>query len=257
MRETVECHARLAALLRAPTVFRLLNDGGRSVGPQQFGVCEHGGGEGDPSSVDRDLSVALATIQRASPGGVTPLVGHINEIRDNVRALEPQLRRDGTKVATVLVGFDGTHYEGEITKGLKEVIGVYSAIFQERADINAALHTHSPYLTAHAIAHKSFEISYWSVAKRAGVETIPLGDWAPRYAPEPIVKSLREHPAAPAVLLRNRGLFTWGSKGLIEVAKLLNSLEEAAEIGVYAKLLGGAQSLPQGALDSFLAQRKG
>lgn len=159
--------------------------------------------------------------------------------------------------ATVLVGFDGTHYEGEITKGLKEVIGVYSAIFQERADINAALHTHSPYLTAHAIAHKSFEISYWSVAKRAGVETIPLGDWAPRYAPEPIVKSLREHPAAPAVLLRNRGLFTWGSKGLIEVAKLLNSLEEAAEIGVYAKLLGGAQSLPQGALDSFLAQRKG
>ncbi len=159
--------------------------------------------------------------------------------------------------AAVLVGFDGTHYEGEINKGLKEVIGVYSAIFSERPDINAALHTHSPYLTAHAIAHKSFEISYWSVAKRAGVEVIPLGDWAPRYAPEPIVKSLREHPNAPAVLLRNRGLFTWGKSGLLEVAKLLNSLEEAAEIGVYAKLLGGAQSLPQGALDTFLQAKKG
>ncbi len=159
--------------------------------------------------------------------------------------------------AAVLVGFDGTHYEGEINKGLREVIGVYSAIFRERADINAALHTHSPYLLAHAIAHKPFEINYWSVAKRAGVETIPLGDWAPRYAPEPIVKSLREHPAAPAVLLRNRGLFTWGTQGLIEVAKLLNSLEEAAEIGVYAKLLGGAQSLPTGALDTFLSSRKG
>lgn len=159
--------------------------------------------------------------------------------------------------AAVLVGFDGTHYEGEINKGLKEVIGVYSAIFSERPDINAALHTHSPYLTAHAIAHKSFEISYWSVAKRAGVEVIPLGDWAPRYAPEPIVKSLREHPNAPAVLLRNRGLFTWGKNGLLEVAKLLNSLEEAAEIGVYAKLLGGAQSLPEGALDTFLQGKKG
>ena len=159
--------------------------------------------------------------------------------------------------AAVLVGFDGTHYEGEINKGLKEVIGVYSSIFSERPDINAALHTHSPYLTAHAIAHKSFEISYWSVAKRAGVEVIPLGDWAPRYAPEPIVKSLREHPNAPAVLLRNRGLFTWGKNGLLEVAKLLNSLEEAAEIGVYAKLLGGAQSLPQGALDTFLQAKKG
>ena len=159
--------------------------------------------------------------------------------------------------AAVLVGFDGTHYEGEINKGLKEVIGVYSAIFSERPDINAALHTHSPYLTAHAIAHKSFEISYWSVAKRAGVEVIPLGDWAPRYSPEPVIKSLREHPAAPAVLLRNRGLFTWGKEGLLEVAKLLNSLEEAAEIGVYAKLLGGAQSLPEGALETFLQKKNG
>ncbi|XVJ70404.1 MAG: class II aldolase/adducin family protein [Rhizobacter sp.] len=159
--------------------------------------------------------------------------------------------------AAVVVGFDGTLYEGEINKGLKEVISVYASIFRERPDINAALHTHSPYLTAHAIAHKPFEISYWSVAKRAGVETIPLGDWAPRYAPEPIIKSLREHPAAPAVLLRNRGLFTWGTTGLLDVARLLNSLEEAAEIGVYAKILGGAQPLPPGALDTFLANRKG
>jgi L-ribulose-5-phosphate 4-epimerase len=159
--------------------------------------------------------------------------------------------------ATVLVGFDGTHYEGEINKGLREVIGVYSAIFQARPDLNAALHTHSPYLTAHAIAHRPFEICYWSVAKRAGVETIPLGDWAPRYSPDPVVKSLQQNPQAPAVLLRNRGLFTWGGQGLIEVAKLLNSLEEAAEIGVYAKLLGGAQSLPAGALDAFLSKKKG
>jgi Mg-chelatase subunit ChlD len=98
--QTVEYHAQLAALLRAPTVFRLLNEPGREVGPMQFGICEGGGG--DPDSVDRDLSLALATIQRASPGGATPLVGHIHEIRDNMRALEPQLRRDGTKVAIVL-----------------------------------------------------------------------------------------------------------------------------------------------------------
>ncbi|QAU33979.1 class II aldolase/adducin family protein [Janthinobacterium sp. 17J80-10] len=156
-----------------------------------------------------------------------------------------------------LVGFDGTHYEGKLTRGLREVIGVYAAIFRERPDIGAALHTHSPYLTAHAIAHKPFRINYWSVTKRAGVEEIPLGDFAPRYAPEPILKSLREHPNAPAVLLRNRGLFTWGKSGIVEVAKLLNSLEEAAEIGVYAKLLGGGQALPEGALDAFLAERKG
>ena len=53
----------------------------------------------------------------------------------------------------LVVGLDGTHLEGEINKGLKEVIGVYTSIFNERPDLNAALHTHAPYLTAHAIAH--------------------------------------------------------------------------------------------------------
>jgi ribulose-5-phosphate 4-epimerase/fuculose-1-phosphate aldolase len=157
----------------------------------------------------------------------------------------------------VVVGFDGTHYEGEINRGLKEVIAVYSAVFTERPDINAVLHTHSPYLTAHAIAHKPFRIQYWSLAKKAGVDEIPLSDWAPRYSPDPILKSLRANPAAPAVLLRNRGLFTWGTGSLLDVANLLNGLEEGAEIAVYSTLLGGGVDLPEGALDTFLKQRQG
>jgi ribulose-5-phosphate 4-epimerase/fuculose-1-phosphate aldolase len=163
----------------------------------------------------------------------------------------------GSFGSAVVVGFDGTHYEGEIDRGLKEVVEVYAAIFVERPDLNAALHTHSPYLTAHAIAHKPFRIDYWSLAKKAGVAEIPLSDWAPRYSPEPIVKSLRAYPEAPAVLLRNRGLFTWGKRGLIEVAKLLNSLEEGAEIAIYAQLLGGGRPLPEGALAAFLESKRG
>jgi len=156
-----------------------------------------------------------------------------------------------------VVGLDGTVLEGELDRGLREVIGVYTAVFTERPDINAVLHTHSPYLTAHAIAHKPFRIQYWSLAKRAGVAEIPLSEWAPRYAPEPVINSLRANPDAPAVLLRNRGLFTWGKGTLLEVANLLNSLEEGAEIAVYSTLLGGGKDLPEGALDTFLQQRKG
>ncbi|MBB3224016.1 class II aldolase/adducin family protein [Pseudoduganella umbonata] len=163
----------------------------------------------------------------------------------------------GDAKQAALVTFDGELVEGELNRGLQEVIGVYAALFRERADLQAALHTHSPYLTAHAIAHKPFRINYWSVAKRAGVEEIPLADFAPRYAPEPIIKSLREHPDAPATLLRNRGLFTWGKGSIGDVARLLNSLEEAAEINVYAAQIGGARPLPEGALDAFIAQRKG
>ena len=156
-----------------------------------------------------------------------------------------------------LVGLDGTLHGGLLSRSLKEVIAVYTAVFSERPDINAVLHTHSPYLTAHAIAHKPFRIQYWALAKRAGVEEIPLSEWAPRYSADPVLKSLRAAPEAPAVLLRNRGLFAWGKGSLLELANLLNSLEEGAEIAVYAALLGGGQDLPTGALDTFLQQQQG
>ncbi len=86
---------------------------------------------------------------------------------------------------------------GPDDKSLREVIAVYKAIFEARPDVNAALHTHSPHLTAYAIAHKPFPIRYWSVAKRAGVNEIPLAEWAPRYSAEPILDVIRAHPKAP------------------------------------------------------------
>lgn len=97
IQETVEYHARIAALLGAPTVFRLLNDPGRMAGPQQFSVAERG-----MEFVADDLNVALATIRNVSPSGVTPLADHVLEIRENVVAMQPELARNGQKVVIVL-----------------------------------------------------------------------------------------------------------------------------------------------------------
>lgn len=155
------------------------------------------------------------------------------------------------------VDLNGKHLAGEPNRGLLEVIAIYASVFRERPDLNAIIHTHSPNLTAYAIAHKPFPLRYWSVAKRTGVDEIPLGDWAPRYAAEPVLTSLRAAPAAPAVLLRNRGLFAWGSEGVLALARQLASLEEAAEITLKAEVLGGPQPLPDGAIAAFVAAKRG
>lgn len=107
IQETVEYHAQMAALLRAPTVFRLLNDPGRISGPQQFSIAERG-----EENLDEDLAIALQTM-RSSPNGTTPLAEHVREIRENIRSLEPSLIQDGTKVVIVLAT-DGlpTDYRG-------------------------------------------------------------------------------------------------------------------------------------------------
>jgi hypothetical protein len=88
----------MARLMRAPTVFRLLNDPGRLVGPQQFSVAERQG----LSAMREDLHVALNMISKTSPSGCTPLSEHIYEIRENILAMLPQLQATGQMVAIIL-----------------------------------------------------------------------------------------------------------------------------------------------------------
>jgi Mg-chelatase subunit ChlD len=97
LQQAVDYHAQMAALLEAPTTFRLLNDPGCIAGPQVFSIATDGGG-----SIDHDLSVAVATIQNSQAGGVTPLTQQIQAVRQTVLAMQPQLRQNGTKVAVVL-----------------------------------------------------------------------------------------------------------------------------------------------------------
>lgn len=97
MVETVDYHTQLAALLRAPTTFRLLNDPGRVAGPQIFSIaCT----SGSTSNIDQELTVAQQTMVNAQPGGVTPLVQHLQEIHREIVQMHSQLQ--GAKVAIIL-----------------------------------------------------------------------------------------------------------------------------------------------------------
>jgi hypothetical protein len=97
IQQTVDYHAQMAALLQAPTVFRLLNDPGKWIGLQQFSIAENG-----TDNLDHEVAQAKSVMLKASPAGVTPLIQHINEIRQNVLHLEPSLREEGSKVAIIL-----------------------------------------------------------------------------------------------------------------------------------------------------------
>jgi hypothetical protein len=93
IKDTVIYHSQMAAVLKSPTVFRLLNDPGAKVGQQEFSVAEPGR---DP---EKDIRTARLVMTRAKPDGVTPLTDHIWEMQAQVRGMLPELQRTGQRVS--------------------------------------------------------------------------------------------------------------------------------------------------------------
>merc|ERR1712038_2214329 len=54
IQETVNYHAQMAALLQAPTTFRLLNNPGAHVGKQEFSIGTNG-----PEMIQEELRIAI------------------------------------------------------------------------------------------------------------------------------------------------------------------------------------------------------
>lgn len=128
IRECVSYHLQMAALLKAPTNFRLLNHPGAGVGSQQFGIAEAG-----PESVDSDLQNATLIMNKTRPGGVTPLTQHIREIHSIVDAMTPQLVSEGKRVAIIIAtdglptddrGTGGEHIKQQFVQSLRLLEGL-------------------------------------------------------------------------------------------------------------------------------------
>lgn len=99
IKECVNYHAQMAALLNAPTTFRLLNDPGAAVGSQQFGVAEK---SCSAAEIMQDVQIAMSTMNKARPSGCTPLITHILEIQASVMEMSPKLLAEGKRVAIIL-----------------------------------------------------------------------------------------------------------------------------------------------------------
>ncbi len=157
-----------------------------------------------------------------------------------------QLTADQMAVVT----FDGEVVEGSLPPVAREIVGMHSCVYRLRG-VGSVIHTHSPHATSFALAHKPLPCAYEALLRFGVTEDIPVADWAPRGSQESvsnIVEQLQLHPAAPAVLLANHGLLAFG-RDPIAAAQVVIAMEEAAEYTLEARLLGGEQPFPDGALE--------
>jgi L-ribulose-5-phosphate 4-epimerase len=149
-----------------------------------------------------------------------------------------------TFAPAAVVGFDGTYYEGKFKKNHLELLDVYATIFRERPQVNAAIHTHSPYIEGFAFAHRELPVIFGDELARRTRDPIPLVPWEPRYSGGTIRNAVRTAPDAPAVIIANHGLFAWGA-AIEDVVDLILALEDTAQVVTKAQLARAGDPLPQ------------
>ena len=130
LRDCIEYHAHMAAALEAPTTFRMLNDPGCGPNTQQFGIAET---SLDPRVLNEEVDRAVAIMKSAQPHGVTPLIQHIEEIRQSLTEIAPNLRADGCRVAIILAtdglptdsnGYGGDAIQRQFVEALRALEGL-------------------------------------------------------------------------------------------------------------------------------------
>lgn len=123
---------------------------------------------------------------------------------------------------------------------------MHTAVYQARPAVNAVVHTHSPHVTTFALAHKPLPCRYEALVRRGQSEEVPVAPWAPRGSDafvRGIFDSLSRHGTTLALLLANHGLLAF-CPSPTAAAKLVITLEEAAEAELRASAIGGARDFP-------------
>jgi L-fuculose-phosphate aldolase len=155
----------------------------------------------------------------------------------------PSLRNHAPS-AVVRIGLDGKLLEGDLPPIQGAVVAMHTAMYNDLPDVGCVLHTHSPYATAYAVAHRP--IGCWVEALAMfGLPTgVPLASYGPRGS-EQAVANIRASitPGVPAVLLANHGVLVFHRTP--ELAIVVGGIvEEAAQAGINAGGLGGPVEIP-------------
>ena len=145
-----------------------------------------------------------------------------------------------------LFQLDGTLIEGTVAPVGAEIIQMHGVVYRKRADMNSVVHTHSPFATGFAVAGKSIPGAYEALVRNGMVDGVPLAAYGPRGSDESvnnIAAVLDAHEGIKGLLLENHGVLVFGeSTGGAVRANV--TVEEAAEICLYAYGLGGPKEIP-------------
>jgi L-fuculose-phosphate aldolase len=201
--------------------------------------------------MDKDMVGQVTDVaQRVVASGAISANGHGNVSLRVPGAQEmyftagPSLK-DHARSAVVRIGLDGSLLEGDLPPAQGAVVAMHTAMYADNEDVGCVLHTHSPYATAYAVAHRPIGCWLEAMAMFGLTSGVPLASYGPRGSAQAVAHiRAATTPGAPAVLLSNHGVLVFRRTPELAIA-VGGIVEEAARAGINAASLGGAVELPE------------
>jgi L-ribulose-5-phosphate 4-epimerase len=156
-----------------------------------------------------------------------------------------------------LLDLDGKILEGEISPTNAEIVHMHAVVYKQRPEIGAVVHTHSTFATSFALASRSLACSYEALVRADMTDGVPLAGYGPRGSAasvDNIAGALRSAQNTKAVLLENHGVLAFGADPAA-AARANLIVEEAAQMAIYAEVLGGAKAIPPDMLKATVGRR--
>jgi L-ribulose-5-phosphate 4-epimerase len=201
--------------------------------------------------MDRELvdQVVVTAAKVAASGAIGPNMHGNVSVRvpgaDEMYCTACTSMRDHPREFVVRVRLDGTLLEGTLPPIQGAVVDMHASRYVDDDAVGCVIHTHAPYATGFATAHRSIGCWIEALAMFGLAPGVPLAGYAPRGS-EGAVDEIRKAviPGVPAVLLANHGVLVFHRSP--DLAVLVNGVvEEAAAAGFHAAALGGPVDLPE------------
>jgi L-ribulose-5-phosphate 4-epimerase len=176
----------------------------------------------------------LVTWTSGNVSGRDPQTGHVVIKPSGVRyeALKPD--------DMVVLDRDGKVVQGRLKPSVDAPTHLY--IYRHRPDVQAVVHTHSPFATAFAAVGRPIPVYLTAMADEFG-GPIRVGAYAQIGEEEIGREVVRSIGSSPAILMKNHGVFTVGPNVMAAV-KAAVVTEDVARTVFYALQLGTPDIIP-------------
>jgi L-fuculose-phosphate aldolase len=151
----------------------------------------------------------------------------------------------------VIVDLDGQQYSG--SRKVTSEIGMHLAVYRQRPDIRAIIHTHAPIATAFACAGQALDEPLCAEAIMS-LGSVPLARYATTGTDEVAASLAHLIPDHEAILMANHGVVTYG-KDLLDAFMKMETVEHFAQITLIARQLGSASPIAEDKLAALFHAR--